>query len=279
MACRVLFYLECSKGLQHREIIPKKAVWRASERLELINADLYDPISPISNAQKRYNIVLQFDSGIFISQQKYVLEMLKKFGMEGSNSVSNFMVLGCKIHKDVDGAKMNNTLYIQFVGSLMYVTATRPDVEYVVCLISRYMASPTEVHQMIAKRTLRYLQDSDYVGSVEDSKSTYGCSFILSNGVVAWSNCDLFPTTLSTTEAEIVAAAVCACQVLWMKRVFTIKLSRNPVMHGKSKHIYIRFYFLHNLVKFCGTHQQVADILTKRLKLESVTYPCKLVLV
>ncbi|KAF2301756.1 hypothetical protein GH714_028913 [Hevea brasiliensis] len=100
--------------------------------------------------------------------------------------------------------------------------------------------------------------------------------------------------TLSTTEAEFVAAAVCACQGVWIKRILkelgqfdggcttvmcdnssTIKLSKNPVMHGRSKHIDVRFHFLRNLTKegvielvHCGSQDQVADIMTKPLKLD-----------
>ena len=101
--------------------------------------------------------------------------------------------------------------------------------------------------------------------------------------------------TLSTTEAEFVAAAVCACQGVWMKRILgelghsdescmiimcdnssTIKLSKNLVMHGRSKHIDVRFHFLRNLTKegtveliHCGSEDQIADIMTKPLKLEA----------
>lgn len=101
--------------------------------------------------------------------------------------------------------------------------------------------------------------------------------------------------TLSTTEAEYVAAATCACHNIWMKRVLnnlgfsscqcvkifydnssTIKLSKNPILHGRTKHIDVKFHFLRDLVKegavelvHCGTNEQVADIMTKLLKLES----------
>ena len=101
--------------------------------------------------------------------------------------------------------------------------------------------------------------------------------------------------TLSSTEAEFVAVATSACQAMWMKRVLrnlthtqdsstiimcdnssTIKLSKNPVMHGMSKHIRVRFHFLRDLVKdgeielvHCETKEQVADLLTKALKLET----------
>lgn len=242
--------------------------------------------------------------------------MLKKFGMAESNSVLNPIVLGFNIHKDENGVKVDSSLYKQMVGSMMYLTATRPDVMYAVSLISRYMSKPTEIHLMAAKRILRYLQgttgygilykkagnrelvgftDSDYAGSVEDRKSTSGYAFILSDAAVAWSSRKQPIVTLSTTEAEFVATAACTCQMVWMKRVLkrigyegstspvifcdnssTIKLSKNPVMHGKSKHIDVRFHFLRDLVNegavqlnYCGTQQQVADIFTKPLKLET----------
>lgn len=135
--------------------------------------------------------------------------MIKKFGMEESNSVQNPMVPGFKIHKDEDGVKVNSSVYKQLVGSMMYLITTRPDVMYSVSLISRYMSNPIELHLMAAKRILRYLQgtisygilyrktgnteliefsDSDYAGSMEDRKSTSGYAFILSNAVVAWSS-------------------------------------------------------------------------------------------
>lgn len=98
---------------------------------------------------------------------------------------------------------------------------------------------------------------------------------------------------LSTTEVEYVAAAACACQAMWMKMVLKrlcyneecttifcdnssiIKLSKNPIMHKRSKHIVVRFHFLRDLCNegavllvHCGSQDQVADILTKPLKLE-----------
>lgn len=88
--------------------------------------------------------VLQRDDGIFICQKKYAMEVLRRFGMEESNSVLNPVVPGFKICKDVDGVKVDATFFKQAVGSLMYLTATRPDLMFVVSLISRYMGQPTE---------------------------------------------------------------------------------------------------------------------------------------
>lgn len=117
--------------------------------------------------------------------------------------------------------------------------------------------------------------------------------FLLSLGAVSWLSKKQPIVTLSTTEAEFVAAAGCASQAIWMRRVLemfgqeqeectiihcvnssTIKLSKNPVMHGRSKHIDVRFHFLRDLARdgvielvHCGTHDQVADLMTKPLKL------------
>lgn len=187
---------------------------------------------------------------------------------------------------------------------------------FAVCLISRFMERPTEVHMQAAKRILRYLKgtvelgiyykrgaeekliaftDSDYAGDVDDRKSTSGYVFMLGTGAISWSSKKQPVVSLSTTEAEFIAAASCACQAVWLRRILenlghnqgrctticcdnssTIKLSRNPVLHGRSKHIDVRFHFLRDLTKdgvielqYCSTEDQVSDIMTKPLKLES----------
>ncbi|XP_038889180.1 secreted RxLR effector protein 161-like [Benincasa hispida] len=155
------------------------------------------------------------------------------------------------------------------VGSLMYLTATRHDIMYVVSLISRFMESPTELHLLAAKRILRYLKgtpglgilyqkgeklnlfgfsDSDYAGDLNDKKRTSGYVFMLGSGAISWSS---KKQPLSTTKAELVAATSCACQAIWLRNILgnlhykqeeasiihcdntsTIKLSRNPIKHG-----------------------------------------------
>ncbi|KAJ0809226.1 putative RNA-directed DNA polymerase [Helianthus annuus] len=256
--------------------------------------------------------VLQTTRGIHISQRKYAAEILKRFKMEECNSVFCPIVPGCKLRSD-EGKKMDETLFKQIIGSLMYITNTRPDIQYVVSLVSRFMSSPTNVHFEAAKKVLRYLQgtldygiwyerggkglmevytDSDFGGDVEDGKSTSGYVVVWDGGAVAWSSKKQKIVTLSSTEAEYVAATTCACQVLWMRAVLedfgmkikgsttikcdnmsTIKLSRNTVFHGRCKHIGVRYHFLRDLVKdgtivleHCGTRDQVADVMTKPLK-------------
>ena len=201
------------------------------------------------------------------------------------------------------------------MGSLIYLTATRLDLMFVVSLISRFMACPTQQHFATAKKVLRYLKgtvdygvfyrkggvsdlneftDSNYAKDMENSKSTSGYVFMMSGGAVAWSSRKQPIVTLSTTEAEFVAARACACQAVWMRRILkeighsqiegtklmcdntsTIKLSKSLVPRERSKHIRVRFHFLRDLTKerivnllFCGTPNQLANLLTKPLKLE-----------
>jgi len=228
--------------------------------------------------------VLQHPEGIYKSQRRYAQKILKRFGMDRCNSVKNHIVPGCKLSKDEEGTKVDASMFKQVVGSLMYLTATRPDLMYGVSFISRFMSCPTEQHWLAAKRLLRYMMgtmnlgifykkggckqliaysDSDFAGDIDDRKSTTGCVFIISSGAVSWSSKKQPVVNLSTTEAEYIVVASCACQCVWLGRVleqlgyeqkecttilcdnsFSIKLSKNPVLHGRSKHIDIRFPFL-----------------------------------
>lgn len=259
--------------------------------------------------------VLQKSGGIFIGQRKYAQEVLQRFEMNQSNSVQTPVVPGFKLCKDEGGIKVDTTYFKQIVGCLMYLTAPRPDMMFAISLLSIYMEKPTQLHLQLAKRVLRYLQgtteygifykkggnegliaytDSYYSGDLDDRKSTSGYVFIFGSGAVSWSSKKQPIASLSTTEAEFIVTAACACQAIWLKRVLktldqtqqekntiycdsssAIKLSRNPVMHGRSKHIDVRFHFLRQLVQtdmielvHCNTLEQIADVMTKPLKLD-----------
>jgi len=231
--------------------------------------------------------VIQRSDGIFICQRKYATEVLNRFGIENYNSVCNPILPGQKIGKDENGTKVDATLYNQIVVSLMYLTATRPDLMFVMSLISRFMACPTQQHFATTKRVLRYLKgtvnygvfykrggvsdligftNSDYAGDMEDSKSTSGYVFMMSGGAVAWSSRKQPIVTYRLQKLSLCVAY--ACQAIWMRRILeeighsqtegtklmcdnasTIKLSKNPILHGRFKHIRIRFHFLRDLTK------------------------------
>ncbi|XP_052479605.1 uncharacterized mitochondrial protein AtMg00810-like [Gossypium raimondii] len=184
--------------------------------------------------------VAQSDTDIFISQRKYAQEILKRFQMANCNPVGTPVKTSLKLVKDDTGRDVDNTLYKKIVGSLMYLTATRPDITYAINLICRFMECPKEMHLQAVKRILRYLQgttdyeilykkgekstligftDSDYARDQDDRKSTSGYVFMLGTGVVSWSSRKQLIVTLSTTEAELVAASACVCQAIWMRKL------------------------------------------------------------
>ncbi|RVW79953.1 Retrovirus-related Pol polyprotein from transposon RE2 [Vitis vinifera] len=237
------------------------------------------------------NQVVQSSAGVFISQNKYALEILDKFMLKDCNSIITPSEVGLKLSKSGAGKMVDSTLYKQIVGSLMYLTSTRPDIMHAVNLISRYMENPTEVSDFGCKKNFS-LFESDYAGDLDDRKSTSGAVFMLNYGAIAWSSKKQQIVTLSTTEAEFVAAASSSCQAIWLRRLLevlynqqqgptviycdnlsAIKLSKNLVLHGRSKHIAVRYHFLRDLCKdgvidlvFCKSEDQIADILTKPLK-------------
>ena len=137
--------------------------------------------------------------------------------------------------------------------------------------------------------------DRTYAGDLDDKRSTSNYVFMMGSGAISWASKKQHVVTLSTIEAELVAAATSAYQAIWLRRILeelqfyqhgpiiihcdnssTIKLFKNPVLHGRNKHIDVRYHFLRNLVAektidlvYCRSEDQVADILTKPPKLKA----------
>lgn len=153
--------------------------------------------------------VKQTDEGIFIFQEGYAKEILNKFKMEDCKPVGTPVEVGIKLTKLDDGEKVDSTLFKSLIGSLRYLTCTRPDILFGVGLVSRYMEAPTMTHFKAAKRILRYLKgtldfglmysfsndsklvsycDSDWAGDMDDRKSTSGFVFFIGKTAFAWSS-------------------------------------------------------------------------------------------
>jgi len=232
--------------------------------------------------------IRQLPDGIFINQSKYILDMLKKFNMSNCQTISSPMEARSKLNADLDGTPFDEKLYRSMIGSLLYLTSSRPDIMFATCLCARYQANPRESHHQAVKRIFRYLRgtihlglwyprgtsfdltaysDSDHAGCKLDRKSTSGHVQFLGDKLVSWSSKKQNCVSTSTAEAEYVAAASCCSQVLWMRTQLSdygfklhripiycdsksaIAISCNPVHHSKTKHIDVRYHFIKDHVE------------------------------
>ncbi|GJX11858.1 putative ribonuclease H-like domain-containing protein [Tanacetum coccineum] len=179
--------------------------------------------------------VKQKEDGIFISQDKYVAEILKKFDFVSVKTASTPIETQKPLVKDEEASDVDVHLYRSMIGSLMYLTASRPDIMFAVCAYSRFQVNPKTSHLSAVKRIFRYLKgkpklglwyprvssfdleaysDSDYAGANLDRKSTTGGCQFLGRRLISWQCKKQTIVATSTTEAEYVAAANCCGQVL-----------------------------------------------------------------
>ena len=211
---------------------------------------------------------------------------MKKFRQTEAKPVSTPADLNVKLQKE-DGVSrlVDAILYQSIVGSLLYAAiATRPDIAQAVGVVSKFCASPTQGHLTAAKRILRYLKgttylglsykkcaegnltgysDADWAGDMDDRHSTSGNVFFLAGGAVSWLSKKQATVALSTAEAEYVAHSAATQEVIWLRRLFidvgvppegptvihednqgAIAMAKNPVGHARTKHIDIRHHFV-----------------------------------
>ncbi|GAA0140187.1 transmembrane signal receptor [Lithospermum erythrorhizon] len=251
------------------------------------------------------------EDNLFISQSKYAKNIMKKFGRESTKSKRTPLATHVKITIDKDEKEVDITHYRSMIGSLLYLTACRPDTSHSVGIFARYQVASKESHLNLVKRIIKYLQgtlnhgllytfdtdsspvgycDVDWVGNAEDRKSTSGGCFFLGNNLMSWFSRKQNSVSLSTIEAEYIAAGCGRTQLLWMKQILeeygvkpgvislycdnmsAISISKNPVQHSKTKHIDIRRHYIRELVEenvikleHVNTEKQIANIFTKGL--------------
>eukprot|EP00253_Pinus_taeda_P018381 PITA_18381 len=232
--------------------------------------------------------VKQTENGIFISQAKYVAEILERFKMQNSKSTPNPTVIGSKLSKEDYSSNVNPTLYKSMIGSLMYLTATRTDIMYA------YGVLYTKTSDF---RLVGYT-DSNWAGNVNDRKSMSGYVFHLGSGAISWASKKQSIVSLSTAESKYVAATAAAYQAFWMRRMLKdlrhnqegvttifsdnisgIALLKNSLFHKRTKHIDAKYHFIRELInndeivlQHCRSQEQFADIFTKPFAGESFVY-------
>ncbi|GJV17931.1 retrovirus-related pol polyprotein from transposon TNT 1-94 [Tanacetum coccineum] len=224
--------------------------------------------------------ISQSPRGIFINQSKYASEIVKKYGLLTTDSVNTPMVEKNKLDEDLQGKQVDATLYRGMIGSLMYLTSSRPGLIYAVCLCARYQAKPTEKH-LQAMPTTRDVWTLDVVH--QEALSSYVRNLLAGRPRSK-------KTTISSTYAEYIALSGCCVQILWMRSQLTdygfqfhkiplycdnksaIALCCNNVQHSRAKHIDVCYHFIKEQVEngivelyFVRTEYQLADIFTKPL--------------
>ena len=221
--------------------------------------------------------------GLFLSQQKYVLDLLKDTGMLGCRPATTPVDLNHVLQAGI-GDQVDREQYQRTVGRLIYLSHTRPDIAYAVSLVSQFMHDPRTTHLEAVERILRYLKscpgrgvllskhnhlrievytDADWAGSRDDRRSTSGyCSFVGGN-LVTWRSKKQSVVARSSAEAEYRALALGVCEALWIRQLLSelhllpnspvmlycdnkaaINIANNPVQHDRTKHVEIDRHFI-----------------------------------
>ena len=207
----------------------------------------------------------------------------------GCNARQTPMEARLKLSKASTAASTDATEYRSMVGTLRYLTHSRPDITFAVSYVSRFMEAPTVEHLTAVQHIVKYVagtrdlgchfprrrangarlvgySDSDMAGDIDDRKSTSGGVFFLGDSPVSWLSQKV--GALSSCEAEFIAATMAACQGVWVARLLAeitgeelqvplllvdnksaIALCKNPVLHDRSKHIDVRYHFIRECVE------------------------------
>lgn len=228
------------------------------------------------------------EEGLFVSQINYAKKLVDKFGMTDGKKSYTPLDVNPRLSRDEGTCLPDPRLYRALVGSLIYLTITRPDIAYAVGVVSRYMQEPRKPHLEEAKKILKYINtsldvglfyrkgakfvlqgfaDADFAGDRDDRRSTSGFVFLCGNTSISWSSRKQGSVSLSTTEAEYKASAHAAQECIWLRRLLedlhvkfdqpvpihgdnlsAIKLTSNPVFHARTKHIELEHHFIREKV-------------------------------
>ncbi|XP_059450873.1 uncharacterized mitochondrial protein AtMg00810-like [Corylus avellana] len=228
--------------------------------------------------------VARSKKGIFLSQKKYILDILKDTGLIGGR-VSDFPMEQHLYLSPDDGTLLPDpTPYRRLVGRLIYLTVTRPDINYSVNILSQFMHSPRTAHMDAAHRVVRYLKgsigkgiflsssstihlqgycDSDWAGCPITRRSTTGFCIFIGSNLISWKTKKQSTVSRSSAEAEYRAMATLTCELQWLKYLLNdmgishsspitmfcdnqaaLHIANNPVFHERTKHIEIDCHFV-----------------------------------
>ena len=224
------------------------------------------------------------DHGLFLNQHKYIQNLIKLVGLKDATVVDTPMEVNVKYRKDEGDLFPDPFLYRQLVGSLIYLTITRPDISYVVHIVSKFMHSPRHLHLAALRRISWYLigsptrgllfptksalhltaySDADWAGCPDTRKSTTGWCVFRRDALTSWKCKKQVCVSRSSTEAEYRAMSLACSEIVWLRGLLfelgfpstnptplhgdntsAIQIAANPVYHEQTKHIEVDCHYI-----------------------------------
>ncbi|XP_056691717.1 uncharacterized mitochondrial protein AtMg00810-like [Spinacia oleracea] len=256
----------------------------------------------------RYFIGIEVDKpkeGTFISQEKYVMDLFTEYGPQGCKPLKLPMDSHVSLTPEAGDPLPHPKPYQKLVGKLIYLTITRPDIAFIVHVLSKFMHSPTSAHLQAAKRLLRYLSsspdqgillantyvatltaygDNDWAGCPSTRRSTSGFCILLGQSTISWKSKRQFVVSRSSAEAEYRSMPITkqllkdlgltnlGTTPLFCDNQAALAIAANPVHHERTKHVDIDCHFIKDKTTYgviSPTHvpskHQIADVFTKLL--------------
>nr|GEX95902.1 retrovirus-related Pol polyprotein from transposon TNT 1-94 [Tanacetum cinerariifolium] len=215
-------------------------------------------------------LISQSPRGIFINQSKYSLESLKKYGFESCDPTDTPTVEKSKLDEDKEGKAVDPSHYRGMIGTLLYLIASRPDLQFAICMCARYQARPTEKHVHAVKRIFRYLRGTVHRGLWYQKDSS---AVLTTFADVDHAGCQ--DTRRSTSDYGLGFNKI----PMYCDNKSAIALCCNNVQHSRSKHIDIRYHFIKEQIEngvielyFINTKYQLVDLFTKALGRDRIEF-------
>ncbi|KAM7529809.1 hypothetical protein LguiB_033219 [Lonicera macranthoides] len=234
----------------------------------------------------RYFLGIEVDhssTGYFISQVKYASDIINRAGLTDNKIADTPLEMNAKFSPSDGNPLANPTLYRQLVGSLNYLTITRPDISHAVHIVSQFMSTPRSVHFAAVLRIIRYVKgtihkglyfssasnltlqgysDSDWAGDITDRRSTTGFCIFLGDSLISWKSKKQTVVARFSAEAEYRALAHTTSEIIWLRWLLqdmgvslsgptplfcdnqsAIQIAHNDVFHERTKHIEVDCHF------------------------------------
>jgi hypothetical protein len=225
---------------------------------------------------------------MYLSQRRYITDLLRKTNLHEAKPVSSPMASSTVLSQYTGSSLSDPSSYRSVVGSLQYLSLTRPDISFAVNKVCQFMANPTEDHWSAVKRILRYLKhtihhciflhrdtnfniqafsDADWASCPDDRRSTTGYCLFLGRNLISWTSRKQRTVSRSSTESEYRAVAHASTEIIWLcsllselglvsstppllwcDNIGATYLTANPLFHARTKHIEIDVHFVRDLV-------------------------------